>query len=49
MSYRDSYSPREWIIHAIRFLDKTMTAAPGDIDRDSLEAIGVLVRAMVTL
>lgn len=47
--YHDSYSPREWIIHAIRYLDKTMTAAPGDIDRDSLEAIGVLVRAMVTL
>lgn len=44
--YHDSYSPRQWLLRAFRHLDRTMTATPGDIDRDSLEAIGVLVRAM---
>ncbi len=44
--YHDSYSPRQWLLNAFRHLDRTMTAKPGDIDRDSLEAIGVLVRAM---
>lgn len=44
--YHDSYSPRQWLLNAFRHLDHTMTATPGDIDRDSLEAIGVLVRAM---
>lgn len=45
--YHDSYSPRQWVIHAIRHLDRSMLGKP--FDRAGIDAIAVLVRAMVSL
>lgn len=45
--YHDSYSPRQWIIAAIRHLDASMVGKP--FDHGGIDAISVLVRAMVSL
>lgn len=45
--YHDSYSPRQWVIHAIRHLDRSMLGKP--FDHGGIDAIAVLVRAMVDL